>query len=153
MEKMETIQEAKQHLRDNFKTGTECPCCGQFVKQYKRRLNSGMAIFMINLYRLGGELNFVKLADVLHCRETTGYDYSILKHWNLIEQSENHDPEKKDAGQWKLTPAGVGFVKNFIKVSSHIKLYNKKVLGFDGEPINIVSALGKRFDYSELMGN
>jgi len=35
-----TILEAKQLLKDNFAQGIECPCCGQFVKRYKRKLNS-----------------------------------------------------------------------------------------------------------------
>ena len=31
---MKTIAEAKQHLRDSFKTGTVCPCCNKYVKAY-----------------------------------------------------------------------------------------------------------------------
>ena len=30
----------------------ECPSCGQLVKLYKRKLNSGMCLFLIGLFKL-----------------------------------------------------------------------------------------------------
>ena len=51
---METIKEAKEHLRNNFEEGIDCPCCGQFVKLYKRKLNSGMAATLIRIVKFNG---------------------------------------------------------------------------------------------------
>ena len=50
---MNTIAEAKQYLRKNFKEGTVCPCCDKYVKAYKRKLNSGIARALIIMYKLG----------------------------------------------------------------------------------------------------
>jgi hypothetical protein len=41
--RMDFIREARQKLQARLDDGTTCPCCGQFAKRYKRKLNSSMA--------------------------------------------------------------------------------------------------------------
>ncbi|HWY36093.1 MAG TPA: hypothetical protein VNX68_15720, partial [Nitrosopumilaceae archaeon] len=47
-----TVEEAKKFLRKNFDLGVNCPCCGQLVKNWRRKLDSRMARALIGLHQL-----------------------------------------------------------------------------------------------------
>ena len=73
---IETVKEAKTFLRKNFDQGIDCPCCGQFVKKYKRKLNSSMAyaLILIGKNRLAGYDGWIQVdvwenPDPLKCSE------------------------------------------------------------------------------------
>jgi len=53
--------------------------------------------------------------------------------------------------RWRLTILGTNFVRGFATVRTHIWHYNSQALGFDGGHTNIEEALGKHFNYSEMM--
>jgi hypothetical protein len=42
-------------------------------------------------------------------------------------------------------------VLNRSLVPTYAQIYDGRCLGYDGEPVSIVDALGKKFDYHELM--
>lgn len=160
----ETLKEAKDYLKANWEKGIECPCCGQFVKLYRRRLNAGACRALIFMYRLDRDRKFDDDWDGwIHVQQdfakyfrvnANSMDYSQAQWWELIEAKPNvDDPTKRDSGYWKLTEKGRQFVKGIIEVRSHAYLYNNKMLGFTGEKMTIKTALGKRFNYEELMGN
>lgn len=152
---METIKEAKAHLRANFEKGVECPCCAQRVQQYKRKLNSGMALFLIGLWKLHnrqGLHRFHSSKDILSTMglTATSLDYSVLKHFDLIEPR-LAEQGKKDSGYWKMTLKGGAFTTLKIASPKHVFLYNNKRQGFSDETITIKEALGEKFDFDELM--
>jgi|TARA_R110002020_G_scaffold292835_1_gene508239 hypothetical protein len=144
---MKTIVEAKQHLRDNFKKGTECPCCGKYVKAYKRKLNSGIARALILMYRLGAyngkyihvQNEFAKLK----LRATT-MDYAYAEKWKLINDGD-------DIGTWTLTQRGVQFVLGQTFLPDHCLVYNGNVYSWSDDLVNITTALTNSFNYDELM--
>ena len=144
---MKTITEAKQYLRSNFKTGAECPCCGKYVKAYKRKLNSGIARALILMYRLGAyngkyihvQNEFAKLK----LRATT-MDYAYAEKWKLIDDG-------NDIGTWTLTQRGVTFVLGQTFLPDHCLVYNGNVYSWSDDLIDIKDALTKSFDYKELM--
>lgn len=150
MGKPETLEEAKQILRDGWEKGVECPCCKQFVKLYKRKLNAGMARTMINMYKASNGM-----MEWLHHTQfrTESNDYSYLQVWELIEEKEKDadDTTKKNSGYWRLTSKGLEFVQLEWTVRSHIKMYNQKFYGFAGKEVDIRECLGKKFNYEELM--
>lgn len=88
-----------------------------------------------------------------------GGDYAKLVHWGLIEQKETELPRKhrtdgarpKDSGLWRPTCKGIDFVHRRIAVPSHVVLYKNQLLGVGEDPIRIHQALGKKFDYEQLM--
>ena len=43
------------------------------------------------------------------------------------------------------------FVENRMKVCSHVILYNKNIIGFDGPQVSIEDCLGFLYDYNELI--
>jgi hypothetical protein len=147
---METIQEGKTHLRENFEKGTECPCCGQFVKLYKRKFGSVMARTLIRLYNMPTTYNHVK--DIVKGISDTGTnDFSKMKYWGLIEEMPNDDSGKKNSGYWMITEKGEKFALGQISIPSHAFVYNSMLQGFSNTQTNIIQALGKKFDYAELM--
>ena len=88
---METIQQAKDYLRENWEDGAKCPCCNQTVKLYKRKLNSSMALglIMISLKHNGvNTSNWFHLENYfkdLPVHSTVRGDIPKLRHWGLIE--------------------------------------------------------------------
>ena len=151
----ETIEEAKLYLRDNFDKGVDCPCCGQKVKLYKRKVNSGMVIFLIGLYRLADKnkrKNYFRNTDVMKEMNlsATSLDYSVMKHFGLIMEMTNEDNTKKSSGYWGITSKGFSFISGQ-KIQKHVLIYNNKKQGFSDETTTIKDALGDKFNFDELM--
>lgn len=146
-----TLHSIKKWLKDHFENGVECPACGQNVKVYKRKLNSGMAYFLINLYKLNKKdpENYFHASNVLG--KSFSMDYAVLRHWKLIEEKPNDDKTKRKSGYWKITDQGKDFVKGLISVRTHVHLYNNHVVGFSDENLDIETALGNKFNYKELL--
>ena len=148
-----TIKQAKDWLRSKMDKGATCPCCNQFVKMYKRKLNSTMARSLVRLYHLDkfNSIYYHNVNIVKSVSESVG-DFAKLLYWGMIEQKPNDDDKsKKNAGMWKITDKGRMFVEGKIKVPKHVNVYNSKPYGFTMEETDIKEALGDKFDYSELM--
>ncbi len=150
----DTLQRAKNDLKQGWETpnGATCACCGRKVKRYHRKLTSSMAIGLIKLVRLNHSGN----GDFQHVSELgisgTGGEFAQLKRWGLIEELVNEDSKKRTSGYWTATDKGDSFVFNRVKVPAYCDTYNMKTLGFSDEQTTIIQALGKKFDYRELMG-
>ena len=132
--------------------GSNCPTCKRYAKIYRRKLNSTMARGLIWLWREGGYeqrlyVNFSKMPPFL----LKSNQLASNRWWGLVERAPNDDPAIKHSGMWRLTILGRNFVKGFCTVRSHIWHYNSEVLSLDGDLINIQEALGKHFNYSEMM--
>ena len=149
------IESAKAHLRENFEKGTSCPCCGQFVKLYKRKLHATMARMLIGLYRAdaGEFLHIKQLIALTGMSEFTCGDFAKLTYWEFIEQEPKPDEEKdkRTSGRWKITAVGKKFVEGEISVPSHAKVFDSKFLGLAGDRVSIKHCLGEKFSYEELM--
>jgi hypothetical protein len=76
-----TLEEAQNWLREQLDGGAECPCCHRFAKVYRRRLNAGMAVSAIRLYRAGAESDYVELSKLMGY----GNEVTRLHHWGLVE--------------------------------------------------------------------
>lgn len=150
------LEEARQFLIDNYEKGCKCPLCKQFVKQYKRKLNSSMAYGLIILYRLHKKHGFSRYfqmnQEIAKLKiPSSNIEYPKLAYWNLIEEKENTDEAKKTSGLWKITDRGIAFVTNRIRVQSHVRIYNNEVKGFTKTQTTITQSLGNKFNYKELM--
>lgn len=147
---METIAEAKEFMREKFTEGVICPCCNQFVKLYKRSLNSGMAI---TLYRiLLAKEGFIDVKEYLRINKyKNSHDWTLLKFWGLLIPGENKVGQTNDT--WRITPEGHDFILHEKKVPKYIYMYNQKVYKVkdNNEVTTFREALGSKFDYNELM--
>lgn len=148
---METIAEAKEFLRKHFVDGSYCPCCGQQVKLYNRPFNSAQAIGLIKLVRFYA--NDPRYYHVTEIGVTeSGGEFARLERWGLISSQVNEDTAKRTSGMWKPTEEGIRFARGITRVPSHILLFNRRTYGFSDTYIDIRDALGKKFNYSDLMG-
>ena len=149
MKSFEDMSEAKEYLKDNWYTGVDCPCCGQFVKRYKRKLTTSMAVGLISLFNqssgMGEEVHIKKIKGV------NGGEFAQLKRWGLVSDSFNNDTSKRTSGMWTITDKGKQFVLGFIRVPMYCETYNGKTLSFSNESTDIRQALGNRFNYKEMM--
>lgn len=141
-----TLNEAKQYLRDNWEEGVECPCCTRRVKLNPYGMGQNKAWVLIQMYKIPKE--WINVNKEI---KPTGRNWSECKHWGLIEAMPNDDPEKHTSGFWRLTDAGVRFVLGQEDVPTKKGVFKDKVYKTSKERINIKEALGKKFNYTELM--
>jgi hypothetical protein len=153
-----TLEEAKTWLLERLDDGVSCPCCGQFAKRYKRKLNSSMAHALVLFYRhVGAQEEYVHVPSIPELRVSGrpgGGDWAKLALWGLVEEKEEErDDGSKRAGLWRMTHLGVRFVRNQMRVPRCVFLYDGAVMGFDPlTTVSIEDALGDHFNYRELMG-
>ena len=147
---METLAEGRAYIDANRLAGVSCPCCGRLAKEYRRAMNSGMArslLWLVGVY--DGVWVDVPKTGPKHVVRSREFDK--LQHWGLVEQVENTDDSKRSSGMWRPTQDGIDFVLGDVMVASHMHIYQNEVVGWSKVSITIKEALGKKFDYSELM--
>lgn len=150
-----TLEEVRKHIAERVADGVQCPACSRFAKRYKRKLNSSMAAALIGFYR-----HVAGLSEWVHIPKETqisrlGGDWAKLSYWGLIETRVDQEREDNgpNSGFWRITDKGISFVRGEISVPTHVLTYDAAMLGFDdSEMTTIQEALGKKFDYNELMG-
>jgi len=136
--------------------GTHCPCCGQFAKIYRRRLNCQAAFGMVRLAAMGSAESFNTYQHVSKIMSgyggrTGGGDFAKAALWNLIEQMPNDAPERHTSGKWRLTQEGILFATNQIRIREYVNIYNGEVLNYSGGYVGIKDALHAQFNYAELL--
>jgi len=155
---IDTLQRAKNDLKQGWKTpnGANCPCCGQLVKLYKRKITAMAVYELICLYKKSPTdshyYQYFHRGEFMPNVNHSGGDWARLKHWGLIEALENTNPEKKCSGYWCITHKGRDFVEGRIKLPKYIKVYNNKAQITDSELVTVQEALTHKFNYPELMG-
>lgn len=152
-----TVEEAKKYLRAHWEEGVDCPACGQLVKKYRRKLNSGMARCLITMLRAEqdgyAEDGWISVNRVLaqYRISAMATEYSKLAGWGLIESRGDRTNAAKSAGMWRVTQDGQYFARRQLEVPKYVYVFDGRFLGTDGEPTDIVAALGSHFNYHELM--
>jgi hypothetical protein len=175
-----TLDEARAFVRAGWGKGVECPCCGRFVKLYKRVMSSSMAYALILIDRhfrqssewLHVQSYIVDLPDLNpKARAAVRGDFAKLSYWGLLcehpkvelgGRRKNASPPSSErpkrpvkppprSGLWRITHKGRQFVDGVIRVPSHALVYKRVARGFSEETVSIREALGERFDYDELM--
>lgn len=129
----------------------KCPCCGQTVKLYPRKLSSALARFLIDIYNLTIDrkpedrwVNVSKEMIVKSDHHITR-DYSILRFWGLL------DSPAEESSQWRITEAGIAFVEERMVVPQKAYVYNNYCVRLSETTTDIRGALGAKFDLKELL--
>lgn len=144
------LGEAKEWLRERVDEGERCPLCTQFSKVYRRSIHGTMARTLVLAYR-EHELDWFHLATLT---KTTGRggEEGKLRYWGLLEEESARREDGGRSGWWRVTERGREFVLGNVVVPKYALVYDGRLMSLDGdEMIDIRAALGKRFDYSELM--
>jgi hypothetical protein len=151
-----TLTEARDYVKAGRDVGVYCPCCNQYARIYKRKMNTGMALAL--LYMFIEYFNTAK--EWIHVEELfikrnhkCSHDWALLRFWGLIEENnEPSEPDKKTNGLWRITARGKSFVNDTrLRLPSKAIIYNNKLIGFNDDMITIKQALGSQFDYEELI--
>lgn len=112
------------------------------VKVYRRSLNTGMTRALIAIVK-----EHLRSNDWVDIRTIAvrGGDYGKLVHFGLLEAGDG-------AGFWRPTQLGIDFVLHKKAVPRAAYVDRGRCIGLDSEKVSVVTALGKDFDYNELMG-
>jgi hypothetical protein len=148
---LETLRREVKHKAAESH-GTHCPVCSKFVKVYRRRLNSGMARFLIKLVqRYKVYPRYYTMRELYPSDNKAASDGSYLIHWGLIEKTEQANLAQAPSGSYRPTDKGLRFFHNNEFVPTHVHLLNNEVVGWSDKHANIKTALGSKFNYEELM--
>lgn len=142
-----TLEEVRNWLAERVNEGALCPCCGQNVKVYRRKLNSGMVRSLIEMYRVGGT-SFIHIPSKISARSR---EEGKLAYWGLAEEDRITRSDGGRAGYWRVTEKGELFLAEATTVPKYAIVFNGECLALDGEEIFVRDALDK-FDLAELMG-
>lgn len=144
-----TLGEARDVLREHVEEGHTCPTCTLFAKVYKHPCDSAMARTLIVMYRAGG------LDRFLHAPSLPGDNHKVsqLAWWDLVEEEKGRRPDGGRKGYWRLTEQGRDFVLGSTTIQKYARIYDARVLGYVGKFVTIQDALGKRFNYRDLMND
>ena len=150
----DTVKRLQSKLVEFAEDGSLCPCCGQRVRVYRRKLTSAMAHFLI-LFAHAEMASPEPWLSISSIRGVRGGDYAKLRFWRLIEQKPLEPGEQTQSGttaMWRLTNTGWDYVRRDIALPSHVFVYDNNYLGPAGKYKTIDAALGDKFDYHELTG-
>lgn len=130
----------------------ECPCCGRHSQMYRRTIHHTIAEKLIDLYKMGGEFDYVHTSRLVRRTESGIGDFSKAKYWKLIQEAETTDERKRTSGLWKLTDKGVGFVMDVLTIPRTVLIFDDRVFGFSEDHVGIRDCIASGgFNYSELM--
>lgn len=144
-----TLEQARTFLSDNLEEGVVCPCCEQYAKLYRRKINKGQAQSLIRLYRLGATAR----DGWVHVRDlgAESREEGKLVHWGLVEEGAERRSDGGRGGWWRLTPDGRSFVEGRVAVPKYVYLYNAKLIRVDtDEYVTIHDALGEPFLLTDI---
>lgn len=144
-----SLSAVRRELADQLEEGSRCPCCDQHAQVYRWSLYATAARALIHLYRIGRTDTFVESKEVKLPGQ--GSRMSELRHWELVEQESERRPDGGKSGFWCVTPLGEEFVLGRATIPRYVYVYSGRVLWVGGEPRTIRDALGRRFNYDEMM--
>ena len=140
-----TVAQAKLWLEQNRDEGASCPCCGQYVKTYRRKLYATQVRSLLYAARTFG-------ADWFHLSKLDGVkpgvrqaDFPKLAWWDLI-QNQGSGP------LWSITSKGFKFAADALEVPETAIVLNGRLQGFEGRQVRIGDVLGKQFNLEEMVG-
>jgi hypothetical protein len=111
-----------------------------------------MAVALLFLYR-NRHRGFIHLENEM---KACGYkrcgDASYLRHYRFIEgKKEDREDGSSRNGMYKISGAGILFCEMKLKAREYFLTFNNRCEGFAGDEIDILKALGKKFNYRELI--
>lgn len=150
-----TVDEARKHLRKNWKEGTTCVCCGQKVMLYHRSLTSAMAWGLYLFYTAQPDIegyvhaeNFFKKQN---CPSSIRGDFPKLRFWGFImPKPSDSEGDDSSLGMYKILPKGIEFLKGDLIVPAAVLIYNNKFIGFSEKTTDFKGALKNKFNINDL---
>lgn len=146
----ETLSDARARLQARLGDGLDCPCCGQFAKRYRRKVNAGMVRSLVRIYQSGNASKFewVYIPALLLRSSEEGK----LAYWGLLEEANEVRDDGGRAGWWRVTPKGQDFLYGKIRIPKYALVYNAECLKLEtDEMVTVSDCMNEKFDLTELM--
>jgi len=149
---MKTLTQARREYAIVLKNdGGRCPCCKRWGKingyQVTSTQTRGM-IWMIKRFRKNEWIDLGRAPKWILRAKTM----SILQHWKLLERkAKGVDEDKRGSGFWRLTEKGRDFVRKKTTIPKYAFVFDNRVIKFSSQRVDVLTSLGKKFSYSELM--
>jgi len=126
-----------------------CQCCGAKIKVWKKPLIGIAIVELIKLYNL-----YISTNHPVHISQFSKQrsNFYTLRYWGLIVGSAKVEG-KRTAGLWRPTEKGIDFIQNRISIPSHAITKNNVLIKLTGDKKNVIEALGKKFNYDELIAD
>ena len=151
---VDTLEEARDFLKTHAAEGVSCPVCEQFVKKYRRPLNSTMVRQLGALYHYDKKYprRWVHAPTYL-TKLQLDRECAKLRHFGLIRERVVTDrgDGSKHAGYYRITKLGVAFMDKKAVVPKYVVVYLNKVIKVSKKTTDVVTALRDKFSYTELM--
>ena len=155
---IQTINEGKEYLARHRDSGAQCPCCSQLVRVYKRKLHAEMCGYLYGLYTLCAKIDrhyttqeIIQASGHLNRMGVTS-NGTLLQHWGLIEKIDISNNAGAPAGSYRITPTGVMFMEDKLKVPCCVLLLNGIAYGhIDDNLVGVRECMKDSFNYDELM--
>jgi len=146
-----TLGEAQEMLRPLIwePKGAICPLCHQHAQVYKWTLYSTAVRLLAELYKAGGT---EKLVEAKRVKPTGSQgDGARLRYYGLAESDKDRRPDGGKSGWWQVTEFGRAFLFDRAVVRKNVWVYDNRVMRREGPPVRVRDALGKKFNYDEMM--
>lgn len=145
-----TLGATRDWLRERAERGAKCPCCTQFTKVYRRKVNAAMARALILMWK-EGDLGRRLYVHVPSIDPTRGGDVAKMEYWGLIEEERAIRIDGGRAGYWRVTRRGEDWIEGKVTIPKYARVYDGKLLSLSGPAVGIHEALGDWFRLDDLM--
>jgi hypothetical protein len=145
------LREVRDYFFSNVDEGLTCPCCGQFAKIYKRKLNRTMVKALRALHNAGGTLDWVHSQSILSSNHYGG-DVGKTALWGLVRERRIPRKDGGRAGWWMVTPEGLSFLRGTKAVPKYACVYNGRLQMLKGDPVTI-NDVAREFRLDDLMND
>lgn len=143
-----TLAEARARLVELIAEGVRCPVCDQHAQSYRWSLYASAVRLLVRLWWAGGTTEFIESKTVKMPGQ--GGDVSRLRHWGLVEQAPQR-PDGGKSGWWRVTQLGEDFVLDKERLPKYVYVFDGECLATNGQLVGIKDALGKNFNYVEML--
>ncbi len=156
---MAVIHDYQRFFEDRLGKGLHC-VCGRWGKLNRRPMNVTMVRGFLWLYsrRAEGDNGFINIQEQGPPWLLRSKQLSTMKHWGVIEGRETvkDDEGKKDSGDWRVTPLGIRFANNAVRLPKVSVVYDDVLVDVSEETILISDVQGRvktaePFSYEEVM--
>lgn len=130
---------------------TTCPCCSRAAAIRNRHLDFAKADTLIKFWANAGR-EWAEMKEAVP--GLPGGEYGKLRLWGLMERAIGHRQDGSPrTGWWRVTDKGERWLRDEITVPEIARVFANRVIEFGGtEEWTIHDALGRTFDYREMMG-
>ena len=145
-----SLGEARRYVLANRGKGVKCPCCGQFVKVYRRTINKEMVRDLVTLEQLSAVESYTHVRNDVR---RLSHEVAQLSWWGLVKPKPGERDDGGRNGWWRITPKGRLFLQGNLQLPKYAMIFDGQCFAFDlSKQVTVHDAWKSPFDLQQLMG-